>query len=71
MLRDYKCTDCGHEEIDVWVDKFDAEVRCIICNSQMEGQMSGLQVKTPSRTERDLPKNYKPSNGGVDFGKFR
>jgi hypothetical protein len=45
------------------------EVLCPMCENQMEIEFTGIMVDTPSRTERNVPKDYVPQ-GGAGFGKL-
>lgn len=69
LMFDYTCPSCGNTETDVIVKTKDDKIICIMCDSEMDRDIPATSIKTPSRTERKLPDNYKFSRG-VNFGKI-
>lgn len=79
VVHDFKCKKCGHEEKDVFLNKYDDEVFCPMCENKMDVVFNtGLGFTIPPdglvRHKRKygnkLPDDYKIS-GGANFGKIR
>jgi putative FmdB family regulatory protein len=75
-LFDYYCSKCGYEENDVFVQKFDEEVKCKECKELMEKRPPNFSFSfTPAGITRfktkygkSVPPEYKTSGGANIYG---
>lgn len=71
VIFDYKCTNCGHSIKDHILKSVDEDApMCPICDTKMEKLLTGFSTPNSTRHHNKLPKNYKFSKGGVNFGRM-
>jgi putative FmdB family regulatory protein len=68
LTFDYSCKNCGNEEINKDVKKYDEEVICPMCEHKMEKLYTGFQCKPGTRHHRPYP-SHLVGKGDVKFGK--
>jgi len=71
VVFDFKCENCGNIELDYMLKNSESEAPvCSECATRMEKMFTGFSTPASTKHHRQLPSDYKFSQGGANFGRL-